>query len=109
MNISQEMDPTALVQPLMTVVSCVEIAAQSPLEVFPNQRFDHFSRPRAVVLVEADGWGVHTPDVAIEAIFSPSGFIGLHSRAGSDLCFEVIEHGLGMGHEAVEHLDNLSD
>jgi hypothetical protein len=37
------MHPTALMQPLVTVVASVKIAAQHPGKVWPNQLFDHLS------------------------------------------------------------------
>src|SRR5947209_15754215 len=54
MDITQEVDPAALMQTLMDVVPRVEITAQHALEVLPDQLLDHFSTARMVVFVIAD-------------------------------------------------------
>src|SRR5271157_6237582 len=81
-------------QTLMDVVSSIKIAAQHPLEVLPDQLLDDFSSPRMVVFVIADARGRDAPDVAVDAIFSPAGFIGLDRRTGAHLRFETIENWL---------------
>ncbi len=86
-------------QPLMNVVACIKIAAQHPLEVFPDQVFNDFSSPPMVIFVIADGRRADAPradapDVAILTLLSPSRFIGLHHRTGTDFCFETVEQWL---------------
>src|SRR5260370_39249146 len=81
-------------QTLMDVVPGIKIAAQYSLEVLPDQLLDDFSGPRMMVFVIADGGSGDAPDIPIAALFSPSGFIFLHRRAGADLCCEGVEHGL---------------
>src|SRR5437868_10683595 len=79
---------------LMDIVCGIKIAAQHALEVLPDQLLDDFSGPRMMVFVIANGGRGDAPDIAVDAIFSPSGFICLHRRAGADLGFEGLEHGL---------------
>jgi hypothetical protein len=88
------MDPASLMKTLMDVVPGIKIATQHALEILPDQLLDDFSGPRMMVFVIADGGSGDAPDIAVDAIFSPSGFICLHRRAGADLCFQGIEHGL---------------
>src|SRR6266567_5615132 len=85
-------------QTLMNIGSGIKITAQHALEIFSDQLLDHFSSPRMVVFVIPDRWGRNAPDGAVDAIFAPTGFIGLHCRAGADLCFEATEHRLRMLH-----------
>ncbi len=108
MDIAQEMDPTPLVQPLMDVVTRVEIAAQDSLEVVPDQVFDHLSTPGMVVFIIAESWGRKAPDVSVQAIFSPARLIRLHGWTRADLRLESIEQGLGIGSQTVENLNDLS-
>src|SRR5436309_1896644 len=78
-------------QTLMDIVPGIKIAPQHPLEILSDQLLDHFASPRMVVFVIPDRRSRDTPDVAVEAIFSPAGFIGLHRRTGADLRFEITE------------------
>jgi len=50
MDISQEMHPAPLMQPLMDVVACVKVTAEYSLVLIPNQTFDHFSCSRMMIL-----------------------------------------------------------
>nr|WP_244422599.1 hypothetical protein [Ktedonobacter racemifer] len=77
MDITQVMRPTALMKPLVDVVPRIKIAAQHSLILVSYQVFDDFSCTRVMVLVVAHGWGTHTPDVSVDPILSPAGFIGL--------------------------------
>jgi hypothetical protein len=71
-DVAQEMNPTPLMQALMDVVAGVKIAAQDSLELVADQLLDHFPSAGVMVLVVAHRGSAHTPDVSIEAIFSPS-------------------------------------
>ncbi|HEY6407333.1 MAG TPA: hypothetical protein VIY29_07695, partial [Ktedonobacteraceae bacterium] len=62
-------------QTVMDIVSPVEITAQHAREVLSDQLLDHFPTPRMMVFVIADRGSGDAPDVAVEAVFSPSGFI----------------------------------
>src|SRR5256885_1760361 len=81
---------------LVTVVAGIEITAQDSREIVTDQLLDDGSRPRVVVFVIAHLRRAHTPNIAVDAIFAPPCFIGLHRRTAADLAFEVIKHGLGM-------------
>ena len=70
----------------MDVVTPVEITSQHSLVVFANQVFDHFSCSGVMIFIIPHGWGVHTPDIAVDPIFSPAGLIGLDGRTGTDFC-----------------------
>src|SRR5258708_14890837 len=61
-----------------------------------------------MVLIIADARRADTPDVAIEAVFSPSRLIGLHRRTGTDLPFERIEMRLHLVFEPMQQLYDLS-
>src|SRR6266536_2160075 len=103
------MHPTALVQTLMDVISAVEITAEHSLKVLPDQSFDHLSPARMMVLVIADTRRRDAPDVAVEPIFPPSGFICLHCRTGADSAFQRVQLGLQVVLEPMQHLYDLSD
>lgn len=62
-----------------------------------------------VVFVIPDGRGGNTPDVSVQAIFSPARLIGLHRWTRTEGGLEIIEHRLGMRDEAVEDLNDLSN
>ena len=96
-------------QPLMDVVSGIKVAAQHALEILADQPFDDFPRAGVMVLVIAYRWRTHTPDISVETIFSPARLIGLHCWTRTDGGLEIVEHGLGMGNEAVKHLHHLSN
>src|SRR5881275_2216555 len=81
-------------QALVDVVSRIKIAAQHPAEVLPDQLLDDFSSPRMVVFVIAETRGRDAPDVAVDTIFSPAGFISLDRRTRAHLRFESMQHGL---------------
>src|SRR5579875_2803409 len=104
MHISQEVDPASLMHPLMHVVAPIKIASQHALEVLSNHLLDDLSASRVVVFVVADRRCADTPDVAILAILSPSGFIGLHCGATANACFQAVELWLGKGFDAVEQV-----
>src|SRR2546430_8865600 len=53
MRIAEEMDPAALMQPVMDVVAGVEIAAQHAREVLADELLDHFPAARMMVFVIA--------------------------------------------------------
>src|SRR5436305_14232287 len=95
-------------QPLMDVVPGVEITAQHALEVLPDQLLDHFATARMVVFVIADVRSGNASNIAVEAIFSPSGFIGLHRRAGSDPRFETARDGLRMLPDAMQQFARVA-
>jgi len=61
-----------------------------------------------MVFVVAHSWGTHTPNVAIDAIFSPARLIGLDRGTGADLCLEIIKHGLSMMPDPVEPFHDLA-
>src|SRR5260370_22936350 len=61
-----------------------------------------------MVFIIADAGREDTPDVAIEAVFSPSRLIGLHRRTGTDLPFERIEMRLHLVFEPMQQLYDLS-
>src|SRR5260221_6583683 len=108
MPIAQEMHPTALMQPLMHIVGGVEVRAQHSLEVTAQQRLDHLVPSRVMILVIAHRWGTRTPDVAVLAVFSPAGLIGLHRRTGSDRRFEPGQSWLQLRFEPMQDLDDCS-
>src|SRR6266567_712905 len=91
------------------IVPCIKVAAQDALEIFPDQAFDYGSCAGGMVLIVAYRRRAHTPDIAILAIFSPARLIGLHGGAGTDREFEIIQDGLAMLPDPVEHLHNLSN
>src|SRR5258708_40085098 len=93
---------------LINVVPCIEVASQHALEGLPKQLFDHFSSTGVMILVISHGWGTHTPDISIEAIFSPSRFIGLHRPTRPDRGLEIVGQGLGMRTDAVGDLHDFS-
>ncbi len=107
-DVAQEMNPTALMPALVTVVAGVNIAAHDAGELVADQAVDHFPSAGVMLLVVAHRWSAHAPDISIEAIFSPSRFIGLHGGAGSDVRCEIMKQGAGMPHHTGEHLNDLS-
>src|SRR5260370_31474255 len=102
------MHPAALMQALMDVVAAIEVTAEHAIVVLADQLFDHFSSTRMMVLVIANARGIHRPDVAIDALFSPPRFISLDSRTGPDRPFERLEVGLQAYFDPVQQLNNLS-
>src|SRR6266566_6892365 len=102
------MYPTALMQALMAVVACIEITAEYAAEVLTDELFDHFSSTQVMVLKIANARRGDTPDVAIDAIFSPPRLIGLDCRTGADLPFERIEVRLHLCFDPVQQFHNLS-
>src|SRR5438270_6790874 len=94
-------------QTLMDVVSRIKIAAQHPLDVLPDQLLDDFSSPPMVVFVIADTRGRDAPDVAVAAIFSPAGFIGLYRRTSANLCFETGENRLRILSDPMQQFHQL--
>src|SRR6266487_2371860 len=62
MNITQEVNPTSLMQPQMGIVACVKVRTEYPLVVFSHQLKHNLARSGLVILVVADGGGIHTPD-----------------------------------------------
>src|SRR6266568_4880987 len=102
------MHPTALMQALMAVVACIEITAEYAAEVLTDELFDHFPSTRVMVLKIADARRGDTPDVAIDAIFSPPRLIGLHRRTGADLPFERSEMRLQLCFDPVQQFHHPS-
>src|SRR5215472_5923557 len=102
------MHPAALMQALMDVVASIEVTAEHAVVVRADQLFDHFSSTRMMVLVIANARGIHRPDVAIDAIFSPPRFISLDCRTGPDRSFERIEVGLHLCFDPMKQFNNLS-
>src|SRR6266513_2485238 len=98
----------SLMQALMDVVPGVKIAAQHSFKVVADQVVDHFPRTRVMVLVIAHRRRADTPDISVEAIFSPTCLIGLYGRAGADLAQESIEAWLGMRTYPVKQLHDFS-
>src|SRR5438105_11584243 len=96
-------------QPVMYIVASIKITAQHALIVLPNELLDHFPATRMMVFVIANPGGGNAPDVAIAAIFSPSGFIGLHRWTRTDCGFEAIEHGLCIVLDAMQEFCHLPD
>src|SRR6266480_487306 len=92
----------------MDVVGRIKIAAQHAFIRLSNQGFDHVTASRVVVLIITDRWGTHGPDVAILAVFSPSGFVGLDGWTGLHLVFEGFHHRLHMLGYPVEHLHQFT-
>src|SRR5947209_5311394 len=62
-----------------------------------------------VVFVIADARSGNAPNRAVLAVFSPSGFIGLHRRAGADLLLECIQVRLHLLFEPVQELHDLAN
>src|SRR6266487_2030453 len=73
----------------MDVVGRIKIAAQHALIRLSHQGFDHVTASRVVVLIITDRWGTHGPDVAILAVFSPSGFVGLMAGLACTWCLRA--------------------
>src|ERR1017187_2659668 len=76
---------------LMDVVPSIEIASEYSLVVCTNQVFDDCSCAGVMIFIIPDRWGTHTPDVAVDPIFSPPGLICLDGWTGTDFGFEVGE------------------
>src|SRR5258708_24507020 len=102
------MHPAGLWRALMVVVAAIEVTAEHAIVVLADQLFDHFSSTRMTVLVIANARGIHRPDVAIDALFSPPRFISLDCRTGPDRPFERIYVGLQVYFDPVQQLNNLS-
>src|SRR5205807_9037587 len=94
-------------QPVVYIVASIKITAQHALIVLPNELLDHFPATRMMVFVITNAGGGKAPDVAIAAIFSPSGFIRLHRWTGTDGDFEAIEDGLCILLDAVQEFCQL--
>src|SRR5260370_42301224 len=92
---------------LMDIVSGIKIAAQHALEVLPDQLLDHLSAPRMVIFIIPDCRCGDAPDISVDAIFSPAGFIRLHRSAGSDCCLEGSEHGLRILRDPMQQFPEL--
>src|SRR5690348_5900876 len=67
MHITQEVNPAALMKPLMDVVPGVEITSQHALIVLANQVFDHFSPTGVMIFIIPDAGCGNTPDIAVDA------------------------------------------
>lgn len=85
MNIPSIVDPLLLMQTLVIVAARRDIALYHPCNVCSDELFDDLPGPRVMGRVRAQGRRPGTPDGAILPIVSPSVFIGLHGRTGTDL------------------------
>src|SRR5260370_40314947 len=92
---------------LMDIVSGIKIAAQHALEVLPDQLLDHLSAPRMVIFIIPDCRCGDAPDISVDAIFSPDGFIRLHRTAGAECWLEVSEHGLRILRHPIQQVHEL--
>src|SRR5260370_26103111 len=86
----------------------IKSPSQPALEILSDQLVDHFASPRMVVFVIPDRRSRDTPDVAVAAIFSPAGFIGLHGGAGANFCFEGTEQRLCILLDPVQEFHQFS-
>src|SRR5258708_38085146 len=95
--------------PVVNILPNKKITAQPALIVLPNGLLPPSAATRMMVFVRANHGGGNAPDVAIAAIFSPSGFIRLHRWTRTDCGFEAIEHGLCIFLDAMQEFCQLPD
>src|SRR5689334_19238637 len=101
------MHPTALMQSLIAIVGSVEVRAENPLEALSEQVLHDLTASRVMVLVIAHRRRIHTPDVAVLAIFAPTCLIGLHGWAGANLLLERCYQWLQVAFGPVQQFDDL--
>ena len=94
-------------QSCIHIVRGIEVRAQDPLEAFAHQVLDDLTASGVMVLVIAHPRRIHTPDVAILAIFAPAGLIGLHGRAGANLLLEGGHRWVQLGLGPMQQFDDL--
>src|SRR2546426_4967951 len=95
-------------QPLMDVVSGVKVTAQHSLVVLTNQLFDDFACAGVMVFIIANCGSIHTPDRAVDPVFSPSGLVRLNSWTGTHFGFETFKHWLRVLSNSMQEFHQFS-
>ena len=84
-DVPQEMGPTPLVQPLMHVVSTVEVTDQHPFKLVSQHLLNHLAAPAGPAEEVTHFRIAEAPEIPVAAIFPPACFVPVHHRTGSYL------------------------
>ena len=94
-DVPHQMNPAALLGAVVMVVGSVEIADQHTGEGVAQSFIHHFlvaTPPQEVAL----RWCAESPHVAVVAILTPAGLVGMDHWAGADLGQDPVHCGLGL-------------
>ena len=94
-DVAQQMGPAALLGAIIMVVGGVEIADQYSGESIAQGFIHHRLAPAPPQKIPLGG-GAESPHVAIDAVLTPAGFVGVNHRAGADAVHNLGHHRLGL-------------
>ena len=103
-DVSQQVYPAPLLQARVMVVSGIEVADQDPAEGIAQRLVDYFLVPTPAQEVPVGG-GAEGPDVAVDSVLAPAGFIGVHHWAAPDSVPDLRQRRLSL----LGHLVNRPD
>ncbi len=103
-DVPQQVDPAPLLQARVMVVSGIEVTDQDPAEGIAQRLVYYFlvSTPAQKVPV---GGGAEGPDVAVDPVLAPAGFVGVHHWTASDSVQDLRQRRLSL----LGHLVNRPD